>query len=35
MNKESGIVEGLNLSESDKDLILSNSALREALYEDA
>ena len=35
MNKESGIVERLNLSESDKDLILSNSALREALYEDA
>lgn len=35
MNKRSGIVEGLDLSESDKDLILSNSALREALYEDA
>lgn len=35
MNKKSGIVEGLDLSESDKDLILSNSALREALYEDA
>ena len=35
MNKKSGLIEGLNLSESDKDLILSNSALREALYEDA
>ena len=35
MNKKSGLIEGLDLSESDKDLILSNSALREALYEDA
>lgn len=35
MNRNSGLIETLDLSESDKDLILSNSELREALYNDA